>query len=459
MRCFQDASHRAGDAGKANRAASLTHPGETVDDSAKARAVELGYAREIEDDAGAVLAEKLVEGQLELLAFDTHLQRAAQLEDRNAGLHLFFGDSQSCLPYCCVVSNGIAIVKNPWPGINLRSGRILGRSHFLTLVRKLPNGSSAIGERVEQRIAPAGREKRRRPLIDVLIGLREKTRELPSRWRDEFLHGDDKANLTAVLILLDRKMMEECQLFGNILLSKSPIAHKFLRRGKQRRARKQCAWNTRILGCAVRQVNAAGGSLRDPREGLLSRTHFPFLRLKMHDLGFPFGSQAGEDFRSFQTGEGTHMKWITREHVKVDRVACPWLIRKFVDPAAEFYFVPAEQVMSEAQRLVATPFDVPAVELGHHGKECSFEAILNKYNLTGDAALVLLGKIVNGADTDNTLWHQPEGAGLNAIAEGFRHLNFRNDHEINAAEWIVYDALYAYCKEMVKRGKPEGAFR
>src|SRR6266699_3080098 len=332
MRCFQDASHRAGDAGKANRAASLTHPGETVDDSTKARAVELGYAREIEDDAGAVLAEKLVEGQLELLAFDTHLQRAAQLEDGDAGLHLFFGDSQSCLLYCRVVSNGIAIVKNLCPG------RILGRSRFLALVRELPNGSSAIGERVEQRIAPASGEKRRRPLINMLIGLREKTRKLPSRWRDEFLHGDDKANLTAVLILLDRKMMEECQRFGNILLSKSPIAHKFLRREKRRCARKQCAWNTRILGCAVRQVNAAGGSLARSKRGLLSRTHFPFLRLKMHDLGFPFGSQAGEDFRSFQTGEVTHMKWITREHVKVDRVACPWLIRKFVDRAAEFYF-------------------------------------------------------------------------------------------------------------------------
>ncbi len=153
------------------------------------------------------------------------------------------------------------------------------------------------------------------------------------------------------------------------------------------------------------------------------------------------------------------MKWITREHVKVDRVACPWLIRKFVDPAAEFHFVPAEQVMGEAQRLGAIPFDVPAVELGHHGKECSFEAILKKYHLAGDAALTLLGKIVNGADTDNALWQQPEGAGLNAIAEGFRHLNFRNDHEINAAEWVVYDALYAYCGEMVRRGKPNGAFR
>ena len=153
------------------------------------------------------------------------------------------------------------------------------------------------------------------------------------------------------------------------------------------------------------------------------------------------------------------MRWITREHVKVDRVACPWLIRKFIDSVAEFYFVSAAQVMSEAERLGATPFDVKDVELGHHGKECAFEAILKKYNLTDDPALVLLGKIVNGADTDNTLWHQPEGLGLKAIAEGFRHLGFKNDHEINAAEWIVYDALYAYCNEMVRRGMPDGEFK
>ena len=148
------------------------------------------------------------------------------------------------------------------------------------------------------------------------------------------------------------------------------------------------------------------------------------------------------------------MKWITREHVKVDRVACPWLIKKFIDPNAEFHFVAADQVMLEAQRLGATPFDVPGVELGHHGKECSFEAILKTHRLAEDPALRLLAKIVNGADTDNSLWHQPESAGLKAIAEGFRHLSFRNDHEINAAEWIVYDALYAYCQEMVKREKP-----
>lgn len=144
------------------------------------------------------------------------------------------------------------------------------------------------------------------------------------------------------------------------------------------------------------------------------------------------------------------MKWVTRERVKVDRVACPWLINKFVDPQAEFLFVPAERVMEVAANEQAIPYDVPNVELGHHGKECSFEAIVNKHGLTSDPALALLAKIVNGADTDNTLWNRPEAAGLKAIAEGFRHLGFKDDHEINGAEWIVYDALYAYCQQMVR---------
>ena len=99
------------------------------------------------------------------------------------------------------------------------------------------------------------------------------------------------------------------------------------------------------------------------------------------------------------------MKWITREHVKVDRVACPWLIKKFVDRDAEFIFVPVDKVVDEAKRLNAILYDVKNVELGHHGKECSFEAIL-----------------------------------------------------MNAAEWIVYDALYAYCREMVRQGKHNGDF-
>jgi hypothetical protein len=153
------------------------------------------------------------------------------------------------------------------------------------------------------------------------------------------------------------------------------------------------------------------------------------------------------------------MKWITRAGVKVDRVACPWLISHFVDKEAEFLFVPAEQVLNEAERLGAIPYDVPGVDLGHHGQACSFEAILEHYDLTGDPALVLLGKIVNGADTENTLWEQPEGPGLEAIAEGFRRLGLADDHAINAAEWIVYDALYAYCREMIRQGKPNGAFK
>ncbi len=153
------------------------------------------------------------------------------------------------------------------------------------------------------------------------------------------------------------------------------------------------------------------------------------------------------------------MKWVTRERVKVDRVACPWLIRKFIDPAAEFMFVPADQVMAVAARDGAIPYDVPNVEFGHHGKECSFDAILKKHDLDKDPGLVLLAKIVNGADTDNTLWNQPESTGLNAIAEGFRHLGFKDDHDQIAAEWVVYDALYAYCLEMVRRGKPDGAFK
>ncbi len=153
------------------------------------------------------------------------------------------------------------------------------------------------------------------------------------------------------------------------------------------------------------------------------------------------------------------MKWITRENVHVDRVACPWLIRKFVDPQAEFLFVPADQVMAVAEREGATPYDVKGVELGHHGKECSFDAIVKKHGLGSDAALLLLAKIVNGADTDNSLWNQPESAGLKAVAEGFRGLGYRDDHELNAAESIVYDALYAYCQEMVQQGRLEGAFR
>jgi len=151
------------------------------------------------------------------------------------------------------------------------------------------------------------------------------------------------------------------------------------------------------------------------------------------------------------------MQWITRENAHVDRVACPWLIRRFVDPQAEFLFVPAADVMPTAERTGATPFDVPNVDLGHHGKRCSFDAIVERHGLANDPALVLLARIVNGADTDNSLWNQPESAGLKAVAEGFRGLGYKDDHELCAAEAIVYDALYAYCRQMVAAGRLTGA--
>lgn len=143
------------------------------------------------------------------------------------------------------------------------------------------------------------------------------------------------------------------------------------------------------------------------------------------------------------------MKWITRERVKVDRVACPWLIKKFVDPEAIFLFVPAERVLQVAQQEGATPFDVPDVELGHHHGRCSFEAIVEKYQLQ-DPAIRLLAQIVHGADVKEDLYQRQESPGLKAIAEGFQSLGLKDDHEILASEFIVYDALHAYCQHKVK---------
>ena len=146
------------------------------------------------------------------------------------------------------------------------------------------------------------------------------------------------------------------------------------------------------------------------------------------------------------------MKWVTRSRPKVDRVACPWLIRSFVDREAQFLYVPVDQVMDVAQQENAIPFDVSNVELGHHGSECSFDAIIRKYNLT-DPALRKMAVIVRGADTDAKDL-APESAGLEAVAEGFR-LAYADDHEQLTRELPVYDALYAYCQELVRRDKRE----
>jgi len=146
------------------------------------------------------------------------------------------------------------------------------------------------------------------------------------------------------------------------------------------------------------------------------------------------------------------MKWVTRARPKVDRVACPWLIKRFVDRQAEFLYVPTDQVMEVAQREGAIPFDVANVELGHKGTECSFDAIIKKYNLTVPA-LQRLAPIVRGADTDAKDL-TPESRGLEAIAEGFR-LVYQNDHELLERELSVYDALYAYCQQ-IEQSRSEG---
>jgi len=150
------------------------------------------------------------------------------------------------------------------------------------------------------------------------------------------------------------------------------------------------------------------------------------------------------------------MKWITRERVKVDRVACPWLIRMFVDPNAEFLFVPKELVLEMAEREGAIPFDVPGVELGHHEEKCSFESIVSKYRIK-DPAIHLLAKIVHGADVAQDVYGLLEAPGLRAIAEGFQYLGLKDDHEILEKEFIVYDALYAYCQQKVKGEKSNGS--
>jgi len=144
------------------------------------------------------------------------------------------------------------------------------------------------------------------------------------------------------------------------------------------------------------------------------------------------------------------MKWITRSHAMVDRIACPWLIRKFVDSEAEFIYVPESQVMTRAKELGAIPFDVKAVELGHHGDKCSFDAIVEKYELK-DPALLEMAKIVRGADTpakDLT----PESPGLAAFARGFRAIS-TSDHDNLQKQFPMYDAIYAYCVWKVASAK------
>src|SRR5438105_5257467 len=145
----------------------------------------------------------------------------------------------------------------------------------------------------------------------------------------------------------------------------------------------------------------------------------------------------------------TTMKWITREHPRGDRVACPWLIERFVDKQAEFIYVPSDQVAAEAQKRGATPYDTKDVELGHHGAECSFDAFVHKYGLEKDPAMAYMAKVIRGADTaDKTI--TPESQGVEAILDGIRHVHYPNDQKQREASRPLLDALYAFCQKKVE---------
>ena len=141
------------------------------------------------------------------------------------------------------------------------------------------------------------------------------------------------------------------------------------------------------------------------------------------------------------------LKFVTREHARIDRIACAWLVRRFVDPDAEFLYVPKDDVSATATHEGAIPFDVPGVELGHHGEHCSFDAFIKKYDLK-DPALGALARIVRGADTSD-FDAVPESAGLYAIGSGFQALSpqrFRDDHALLETQSPLYDALYEFCR-------------
>ncbi len=142
------------------------------------------------------------------------------------------------------------------------------------------------------------------------------------------------------------------------------------------------------------------------------------------------------------------MKYVTRENPKVDRVACPWLIKKFIDPEAELLFVPADRVMQTAAAQNALPYDIPDVELGHHDRQCSFDAFIHKYHLT-DPALLELANIVRAADTQDRN-AAPEGEGIRQIANGWHLLNWSLEKRLEVG-FAVYDCLYAVCRDRVTK--------
>jgi hypothetical protein len=143
------------------------------------------------------------------------------------------------------------------------------------------------------------------------------------------------------------------------------------------------------------------------------------------------------------------MKWVTREHPKTDRIACPWLIKNFIDPDAEFLYVPADDVLTVAEREDAHSYDAKGARYTHRDGLCSFEVLVEEYDVA-DPAMHLLARIVHGADVSEDRNATPQSPGLQAVAEGFHYLIPDDDHRQLELEWPVYDALYAWCKHQVE---------
>jgi hypothetical protein len=146
------------------------------------------------------------------------------------------------------------------------------------------------------------------------------------------------------------------------------------------------------------------------------------------------------------------VKWVTRENANVDRVACPWLIKRFIDPEAEFVFVPREQVLEAAEREGAHSYDAPGAEYTHRDGKCSFDVLVEEFGLVSDPALVRLAQIVHAADVSEDVDTSPEGAGLSAIAHGFALVHGTDDHRKIELETPMYDALYAWCGQQTSQG-------
>lgn len=143
------------------------------------------------------------------------------------------------------------------------------------------------------------------------------------------------------------------------------------------------------------------------------------------------------------------MKWVTRENANVDRIACPWLIRRFIDSEAEFLFVPRERVLEVAAREAARSYDAPGADYTHRDGKCSFDVLIEEFDLTGDPALARLAEIVHAADIAQDRDSSPEGPGLYAIAHGFALTHGAQDHTKLDLQTPMYDALYAWCQDQV----------